>query len=581
MRPNLHYRSSIAAALTFVIGMVLIVILFRIVQDLERQSTYQEFSQAAHIRFLDIQGDFEESINAVYGLNSLFAVVKSVSREQFATFSAPLLARYPYIWSLNYRVFLHHSGRAAFEAEMRRTYPNFTTITDRGARDELIPAPAHPEYLVTYYVQPHHGNEQVIGFNSLSNKNIFAALERARDTGLPSASPHIRLIVGRADQQGFLIFLPVYRFRARLENVEQRRRNLTGYVAVVLRAGEMINQILQGQSSGLTDHQQMNVRVYDAPTADEKSLLFGPAVLSGGSDNSIQQISKTIQVAGRPWHLVATRAVEKNFMTGHGSWFLLIAGLLVSLLLAAYVYILTAQPLKIQSLVDQRTQALRQFVADVAHEVRTPLSALQLQLQLFERSDDAEQKNTALNEVKRGLQRTIHLVQQLLIFARLEPEVISASFSRLKLDTLVKNIIIEQTTLASTKRIDLGMIEDEPSLVMGDENLLRILLGNLIDNAIRYTQVNGKVDVAVWCNANQQVIVDITDTGPGIPEEDLPLVFHRFYRVPGRSATGSGLGLGIARRIAQLHRGSIELINITATGGLRARLILPRIDSDV
>ncbi len=584
MQKTLIYRTWISTALTFAIGMALTFALSITVHRIERGRALQEINQAANLRFLNIESDISEAIDAVYGLHSLFAVVDSVTRQQFSIFSAPVLARYPYIRSLNYRVYLQHTERAAFEARMRKTHPGFT-ITDRDFDGNLMPASDHQTYLVNYYVEPYRENEESLGYNSLSNPRFTTALERARDTGLPSATPYARSIIGNELRAGLLIFLPIYRYGAPVTNLEQRRQHLVGYVAAVVRAADMLKEIMSNPE--LNDSHPMDIRIYDALAPDPGRQIFGPElsppVEAGWLDSYFEsrpQISKNIKFADRSWHLVATPSASKKAQGDRqGAAIVLVSGVLLSLLLTAYVYNLAAQPIKIQSIVDQRTEALRQFVTDVAHEVRTPLSALQLHLQVFERSENPDQKSAALVEMKRGLLRTVHLVQQLLTLARLEPEAISTSFSPLRLDTLVKNIIVEYTTLADAKSIDLGLKQHVPATVAGDESLLRILIGNLIDNAIRYTGQGGRIDVTVRVDG-AIVSVEVDDTGPGIQDEHLARVFDRFYRVPGNKETaGSGLGLPIVRRIASLHDGKVELINLDG-GGLRALFSLNAFSPD-
>jgi signal transduction histidine kinase len=578
------YRSWISAGLTFAIGMTLTIVMAFTVHQIERARALQEINQAANLRFLNIESDVAEAIDAVYGLHSLFAVVDSVTREQFSLFSAPVLARYPYIRSLNYRVYLQHPERAAFEKRMRKTHPNFV-ITDRDFDGKLVPANDHQTYLVNYYVEPYRENEESLGYNSLSNPRFTAALERARDTGLPSATSFARAIVGNDRQPGFLIFLPIYRFGAPVTSLEQRRDNLMGYVAAVVRASDMLTEIMSNPE--LNDSHPMEIRIYDALRPEADKQVFGPELPAAETPGFFDayfdrqpQVSKNIKFADRTWHLVATPADSSRApITRQGSRILLVSGMLLSLLLAAYVFNLSIQPIRIQWIVDRRTEALRQFVTDVAHEIRTPLSALQLHLQVFERSENKEQKSAALTEMKQGLLRTVHLVQQLLTLARLEPEAISTSFSPLRLDTLVKNIIVDYTTQADSHLIDLGLKQYVPVMVSGDESLLRILIGNLIDNAIRYTPGGGRIDVSVRTDG-ENASVEIDDTGPGIPQEHLVRVFDRFYRVPGKkNSGGSGLGLAIVRRIATLHSGQVALINQSDTG-LRACLTLPAFHSE-
>ena len=141
--------------------------------------------------------------------------------------------------------------------------------------------------------------------------------------------------------------------------------------------------------------------------------------------------------------------------------------------------------------------AQRDFVADAAHELRTPLTALQLQTQLVERAAGEAERGAALDELKRGLQRTGHTVQQLLTLARLEPGAVSMPSVRVELATLAREAVVEQTRVAEARDIDLGLAEvDSRVVVMGDAEALRILLSNLLANALRYTPRGGRVDVS-------------------------------------------------------------------------------------
>ena len=218
--------------------------------------------------------------------------------------------------------------------------------------------------------------------------------------------------------------------------------------------------------------------------------------------------------------------------------------------------------------------AQRDFVADAAHELRTPLTALQLQTQLVERAAGETERGAALDELKRGLQRTGHTVQQLLTLARLEPGAVSMPSVRVELATLAREAVVEQARVAEARDIDLGLAEvDSRAVVMGDAEALRILLSNLLANALRYTPRGGRVDVSCRMRDGQPVL-EIADTGPGIPEAERERVFDRFYRRPGEQESGSGLGLAIVRAIAERHDAIVSL-HAAQGGGLLARVVFP------
>jgi two-component system OmpR family sensor kinase len=217
-------------------------------------------------------------------------------------------------------------------------------------------------------------------------------------------------------------------------------------------------------------------------------------------------------------------------------------------------------------------EAQRAFVADAAHELRTPLTALQLQVQLVERASSREDRSIALGELKSGLQRAIHAVQQLLTLARQEPGAAEYAFVSVSLAELVRHSVVEQAWFAEHRKIDLGVTQaDESAVVPGNADALRILLANLIGNALRYTPGGGRVDVS--CGVRDgYAFLEVADNGPGIPAAERERVFDRFYRHGGDSEAGSGLGLSIVRTIADRH-GARVVLEDSDSGGLLARVV--------
>ncbi|MEO5702208.1 MAG: ATP-binding protein [Casimicrobiaceae bacterium] len=202
--------------------------------------------------------------------------------------------------------------------------------------------------------------------------------------------------------------------------------------------------------------------------------------------------------------------------------------------------------------------AQRTFIADAAHELRTPLTAVHLQAQLAQRATEGEERATAFAELRSGLERATHLVEQLLTLAREEPGVTERPFGSVDLDALAQEVVADRAGVAQARRIDLGYTAPPaPIAVRGDRDGLYTLLANLVDNAVRYTPAGGRVDVALSDDAAPTLLV--RDSGPGISESERPRVFDRFYRAPGTASPGSGLGLAIVKRIADRHGAVVEL----------------------
>jgi two-component system, OmpR family, sensor kinase len=204
-------------------------------------------------------------------------------------------------------------------------------------------------------------------------------------------------------------------------------------------------------------------------------------------------------------------------------------------------------------------EAQRAFVADAAHELRTPLAAVHLQAQLAERATTDTERAAALAELKGGLERATRLVEQLMTLAREEPGVTDTPSQPVALAALAREAVADLAPLAGAKGIDLGLSSATELTVRGDMNALRTLISNLVDNAIRYTPAGGRVDVAVAYDGVDAVLT-VRDSGPGIALEDRERVFDRFYRgSEAGGVRGSGLGLAIVKRIADRHWASVAL----------------------
>ena len=217
---------------------------------------------------------------------------------------------------------------------------------------------------------------------------------------------------------------------------------------------------------------------------------------------------------------------------------------------------------------DRSLNAQRAFVADAAHELRSPLAALKLQLRLAERAESTEQQALAFVKLHDRLDRAAHLVNQLLTLARHEPPIDERNFSPVDLSRLAAEVVSDRDALAESRSIDLGVeVGAGKAAIRGHRESLRIMLDNLVDNALRYTAPGGRVDVSVSAQ-NGRVQLRVVDNGPGIPADERERVFDRFYRREGSEVPGSGLGLAIVKNIADRHGAAIRLRDSPSGPGL-------------
>lgn len=203
---------------------------------------------------------------------------------------------------------------------------------------------------------------------------------------------------------------------------------------------------------------------------------------------------------------------------------------------------------------------LKRFTSDAAHELRTPITALKLQMQVLEESRSKSERESAIQNLKSGINRSEQLVSQLLSLARLEPDNQSMQLQSLNMLELVKESFQDLLPLSQEKSIDIGLIKADDCEIVGTQQEIKMLINNILDNAIRFTPDRGKIDVSLFNQAGH-VVLEVKDSGPGIPKNDLERVFERFYRGENQHISGSGLGLAIVKDIATRHGAVINLSN--------------------
>lgn len=227
---------------------------------------------------------------------------------------------------------------------------------------------------------------------------------------------------------------------------------------------------------------------------------------------------------------------------------------------------------------DQHMRNQRRFIADAAHELRSPLTALSLQAERLAASDMGEEARERLQVLRDGIRRNRHLLDQLLALARAQNRTEATPANTEKTATLralYRRIIEELHLQAAAKNLDLGIDGDADAPLCADEFSLYTLLRNIVDNAIRYTPENGQIDLRILPQASH-VVLEIEDSGPGIAREERGRVFESFYRSPDAIGEGSGLGLAIAETLAAQLGAHIVLADSTRfPSGLKVSIRLP------
>ncbi|HYD63182.1 MAG TPA: EAL domain-containing protein [Noviherbaspirillum sp.] len=365
-RGRLPFNLSASAALALAAGFVCTAALFVGMRQLEHDKADLDFQQRAGARAATVRQQMTDTVQVLKVLNQLFATVETVSREQFRVFTGPLLQRHPYVQAFNFHRIVSSDERYVYEAQMRQLYPDFAM--GRLKDGQRVPAEPREHYLVVDYIEPMLGNETAFGLDVSHNAQLLEAVQRAIDTGKVTSTGLLTLAQGGGKLRGFLMLLPVYRHGMPLDTVEARRKAAVGDTAVVFNANDLIEKILG--ANGLLDDADIGISVYAAASLDDRYLAFrkGPAPFRQAASSwpprwlfydQTEALVHNFDIAGRTWRIVVS--AEPVFFTQRHSGSLngLIAGALFSILLAAFMQVLSSRSRRIHKLVEQRTAELR------------------------------------------------------------------------------------------------------------------------------------------------------------------------------------------------------------------------------
>ena len=366
MRIRRWPRGLLPAATVGALGIALSITIALLVGRAEERRVQAEFERRAEELGFTIHENIHATVDVLYSVRAFVEASSSLSRQDFTHFAQGALARTPAIQGISWDPVVAHAQRAAYEASAGREMSRSVPFTERDASGRLVPAAARSEYVPVYYIEPPTGNEEALGFDLASDPVRRAALDRARDTGLPVATARIRLVQERGDQFGALIVMPIYRHGRAPETVEERRRTLQGYASGVLRVGSLVDASLRGiDTSGIALH------VNDETAPSGERLLHAR---TGGEDSRGTDVRwvTTLDLGGRHWSLLF--AATPTYLAARRSWqpwTLFGAGLLVTALVVGYIVVSARRTAELLREIAERRRA-----EDVAEQRRVQAEVL-------------------------------------------------------------------------------------------------------------------------------------------------------------------------------------------------------------
>ena len=589
-------KSSIkrkTTAFPFLILAVLIMLTIGITYNFYQSSRNKDF-----VRFNNevtrVQASFENRLNLYISLlkggRGFVESVGKIDKNNFANYvkSLEIDKNYSGIQGIGYTKVVLPEEREDFINKMKSEgYQDFTMFPE-GKRDI---------YQAIIYLEPlDDRNRQAIGFDMSTEEKRREALDRARDTGRASATAKVTLLqeITQDKQLGFLIYFPVYKNGLIPVSVEERRKNLDGFIYSPFRAGNFLKEIQNNASSN-----NIGIAIYDGGINPENLMARSSKIEFPQLTNKIfeNQVSATefdstyntesdLEIAGRNWTIKYYALPSFNEQSSVG-WtpFIFFSGIGFSFLLFGMTYWEASARSKLEStaaelfelekqkqellekehkarLVAEKANATKdEFISVVSHELRTPLNAIAGWTRILKTDTlSGNTKDLALSKIEKNLRTQTKLVEELLDYSQILAG--NSTFAKNELDfsSIIENSFEETRRLAIDK--DIRFVKDNRlngQIVVGDEEKLLIAIQNLLENAVKFTESGGKVEFTALENEGS-IKITVKDTGRGIGAEFLPYIFDRFRQADTsitRNIGGLGLGLTISNQIIKLHQGSI------------------------
>ena len=517
--------------------------------------------QVAKDRAEVLRAQVMRSMEVLHGIGALYAARGEVSRVEFRAFVADAFARQPELQALAWDPRVPGAEREARERRAHEEgFPAFH-FTEEKPDGTLSTATTRDEYSPVYFLETLQRNAAAFGFDVGSDRCRREALEKARDSGLPTATAPVRLAQEQRSQRGFLVVHPLY--RGTPETVAQRREQLTGFAVAVFRIGDLVEASLRAAGD-------KGIAVSIADAAEGNTIYR-----QEGTRRALASWTTFLEVAQRQWRLVFEPVAA--FRTAPFHWqsrAALAAGLVLTGLLAAYLWSdarRTDELARSNAALLSASRAKSEFLANMSHEIRTPMNAILGYAQILLRGGALHPfQRDALATISNSSDHLLRLINEILDLSKIDAGRMELTPSDFDLVALVRELTAMFQHPCEEKHLGLRIdgLESERALVVrGDEGKLRQVLINLLGNAVKFTE-RGRVTLSLASVENGAWKFEVSDTGMGIPADAQRTIFKPFQQGPGvRGKGGTGLGLTIAQRQVALMGGALDVRSDPGAGG--------------
>ncbi|WP_250657221.1 CHASE domain-containing protein [Alkalimarinus coralli] len=535
--------------------------------------------------------------NKLLALTAIYRGSKFVDRQEFTTFSKILLENDDSIQALEWVPIIHADERVNYEYLARSEgYPHFE-FTELSPSGELTKAASREYYCPVYYVEPYEGNEKALGFDVCSNSGRKSVLNQARDTGKQVASPPINLVQEVMHHPGFIVVSPLYEHSGFgvPATLKDRRDRVSGYVLGVYSTEKVVKQALEFAQSN-----HIELTIIDITETDNPINIL---TTISDSSNHLSNVFD-VKVADRVWQ-VSFYPNKLYYLLAKDwtSWSVLTGGIVLAILLQAFILLITGFNEAKQDEIERKTRALDKarkeaedanqaksdFLANMSHEFRTPLNAIIGLNDIILKTELTSRQRDYLSKAKSASHTLLNLINDTLDYSKIEAGQMELENTIFDLNELLTKIetLFQHTAHDKNIRFKVSGPQDFSTRLIGDPLRLEQVLLNLCSNALKFTE-RGSVSVTVSTRqiteTSVSLLFSISDTGIGISAEHQKHLFSSFKQADTsttRKYGGTGLGLTISKRLIELMGGSITLQSKEGEGSTFSFAVSFRPSTDV
>lgn len=533
----------------------------------ERQAETTRLAVETEGRILDRMNAYEVMLK---GASGLFLASNNVTREEWKTFVGEfdLQQKYPGILGVGYGPYAARDDIPSLLNQLRDEGFSNVSVSPPGVRER---------YVLNILFEPLVPNR--LGYDMLTEPARREAILHAKNTGESSLSGKVQFSPDNVT--GIAMYMPVYMDRTQQE-YSPADRTTAGFVYVSLSASELFDGILEGK---LAD--RYTLQIYDSST-QSANLLYESRDYTDLTPRNSLTYEVPLDVYGRKWimryrfppEVVAKTSRERPVNT-------LAVGTLLSVILAGFV--LTLLITRSNALSNAKSREVQdakdELLSLASHQLRTPATSVKQYLGMLREGFAgklSKQQHPLVEKAYESNERQLHIINELLYVAKLDAKGIVLTPRRLDLHKLLRSVIqdLDEETKQHGQTIKLK-VPPKRTFLVADEHCLRMSVENLINNALKYSYDDSAVVVRVTAG-RQMVSISVKDTGVGIDESEIPLLFQRFSRIPNelsRHISGSGIGLYLSRRLIELHDGTVS-VESTKGKGSTFTIRLPRNTKD-